>query len=208
MSGTQSNLSSGFSDQGAPVGGHICFIYTDEAERRRVMSKYIETGLSCGEKVVYLADRPKDQIEAEAFLSEMRVSVPANLRPGQFILAEAESAYCPDGTFAPERRIEDWRSMYRQSLAEHFSQVRVTGETSWLRRPHPGQERWFEYEARLNTDLRDCPFTGVICQYDATKMDGEAMYNVLNVHPMMIVRGQIVHNPYFEPPDQFLARMK
>jgi hypothetical protein len=201
-------VSFGFTDQRFPPGGHICYIYTDEAERRQVMARFVESGLSSGEKVVYLVDRPKEEAQAAAYLATLRVTVPDELRPGQFVLAEAESTYCPDGTFRPERMIDTWRSLYQRSLDERFEHVRVTGETSWMRRGHPGLDRWFEYEAILNTATLECPFTGIICQYDANQMDGATLYNVLNVHPMMIVRRQIVRNPYYEPPDRFLARMR
>jgi hypothetical protein len=31
---------------------------------------------------------------------------------------------------------------------------------------------------------------------------------VLSVHPVMIVRGQLVKNPYFVEPDEFLSKLK
>jgi len=32
--------------------------------------------------------------------------------------------------------------------------------------------------------------------------------DVLNVHPMMIVRGQLVNNPYFIDPNEFLKEIE
>ncbi len=32
--------------------------------------------------------------------------------------------------------------------------------------------------------------------------------DVLSVHPMMIVRGQLMQNPYFIDPDEFMQRLK
>ena len=60
-----------------------------------------------------------------------------------------------------------------------------------------------EYEALVNTVLDTHPVTP-ICQYDARRFDGATLLNVLKVHPMMIVQGQIVHNPYYMPPEEFL----
>jgi hypothetical protein len=45
----------------------------------------------------------------------------------------------------------------------------------------------------------------VMCQYDARKFDGSTIYDVINVHPIMIVRGHILRNPFYVPPDQFIA---
>jgi hypothetical protein len=36
-----------------------------------------------------------------------------------------------------------------------------------------------------------------ICQYDTRLFDGETLYRLLTVHPMMIVRGRVVRNPYY-----------
>jgi hypothetical protein len=199
-------ISFGFTQQPCPAGSHICYIYTDEEERRHFMAQFIESGLASGERVAYLADVPKAGEEAQGFLSTLGVNMPAPLRPEQLFMAEAEKTYCPNGLFTPERMLDTWRSFYRQSLDKHFQGVRATGETTWLRKGMPGLERWFEYESRLNLAIKECPFTGIMCQYDANRLDGAALYEVLNVHPLMIVRGQIVHNPYYEPPEQYLAK--
>jgi hypothetical protein len=200
------NVSFGFTEQQLPPGGHICYIYTSEEERRHFMSRFIESGLASGERVAYLADEPRVEEAIPAFLSHLGVHPASPPKPGQIYVAEAEKAYCPDGQFTPERMLNTWRSLYHRSLAEHFQGVRATGETTWLRKGLPGLERWFEYEARLNLAVAECPYTGILCQYDANRLDGAALYEVLSVHPMMIVRGQIVHNPYYEPPEQYLAK--
>ena len=44
------------------------------------------------------------------------------------------------------------------------------------------------------------------CQYDARRFDGATLFDVLNVHPMMIIRGQVVRNPYYVEPEHFLER--
>ena len=41
---------------------------------------------------------------------------------------------------------------------------------------------------------------------DARRFDGATILDVLRVHPMMIVHGQIVRNPYYTRPSEFLAR--
>jgi hypothetical protein len=38
----------------------------------------------------------------------------------------------------------------------------------------------------------------VMCQYDLRLFDGAMMFEVMNVHPVMIVGGQIFHNPFYQ----------
>jgi len=203
----QKDVAFGFTDQHLPRGGHLCYIYTDEEEHARTMAQFVESGLRSGEKVAYFADVSSGD-ELERYIGKLGINLPEHLRPGQLILSEAEKTYCPDGAFLPERMIETWRSMYRQSIDEGFSGVRVTGETGWTCNVHPGLERWFEYESMLNVVINDVPFSSIICQYNANRLGGANLYEVLRVHPLMIVRGQILHNPYYEAPEQYLARLR
>ncbi|MGX2038640.1 MEDS domain-containing protein [Methylocaldum sp. MU1018] len=197
----------GLTDRHLPPGGHLCYIYTDEEEHCRTMAQFVESGLACGEKVAYLADVSSGE-ELERYISGLGVNLPERLPPGQLIVSEAESTYCPDGAFLPERMIETWRSIYCRGIEEGFSGVRATGETGWTCNAHPGLDRWFEYESMLNIVVNDVPFSSIICQYNANRLGGANLYEVLRVHPLMIVRGQVLHNPYYEAPEQYLSRLR
>lgn len=195
-------VSCGFTEQKFPKGMHICYLYNDENERQHTIAQFIQSGLLAGEKVVYLADIPvtSSTDDMDAHLSQLGIIPPCDLKPDQLVLSQAEAAYCPDGTFIPERMIDYWRSFFSQARHESFAGARVTGETSWICKGMPGIERWVEYEAMVNNLVAELPVHGVICQYDTNKIDGAMLFDVLNVHSMMIVAGQVVHNPYFQQP--------
>jgi len=195
-------VSFGFTEQRFPPGMHICYLYSDEDERQHTIAQFIQSGLLAGEKVVYLADIPAapSTDDMDAHLSRLGIIPPCHLKPEQLVLTQAEAAYCPDGSFIPERMIDYWRSFYSQAQHENFAGARVTGETGWISKGMPGIERWVEYEAMINNLVEELPVHGVICQYDTNKIDGATLFDVLNVHPMMIVAGQVVHNPYFSAP--------
>ncbi|MGJ0492074.1 MEDS domain-containing protein [Methylobacter sp.] len=198
------HVSFGFNDQKFPVGLHICYLYNNENERQHTIAEFVQSGLLAGEKVGYLADIPETPSTDEMgkYLSRLGIAPPRKLKPEQLFLARAETSYCPDGTFMPERMIDYWRTFYVQAQHESFAGVRLTGETNWLRKGMPGVERWVEYEAMLNSLVAEFPLHGIICQYDVNKIDGATLFDVLNVHPMMIVAGQVVHNPYFQQPEK------
>jgi hypothetical protein len=42
-----------------------------------------------------------------------------------------------------------------------------------------------------------------MCLYDARLFDGATLFKVLQVHPYMIARGQIVRNPFYVRPEEF-----
>jgi len=195
-------VSFGFTEQKFPAGMHICYLYNNENERQHTIAQFIQSGLLAGEMVGYLADIPAmpSTDEMDTYLSRLGINPCGHLKPEQLALTQAEATYCPDGTFMPERMIDYWRSFYRQAQNGTFKGARATGETSWICKGMPGVERWVEYEAMLNNLMEELPLNGVICQYDVNKIDGATLFDVLNVHPMMIVAGQVVHNPYFQQP--------
>jgi len=63
-----------------------------------------------------------------------------------------------------------------------------------------------DYEARLTLLLAEHPCTAC-CQYDTRRFDGNTIMDVLAVHPMAIIRGQVVKNPFYVEPGIFLQEI-
>ncbi|MBS0368185.1 MAG: MEDS domain-containing protein [Proteobacteria bacterium] len=184
----------GFDPRPFLEGTHMCFIFNDDNERRQVLAKYIQSGLDSDEQVAYFVDTmTPDELRAQ--LRKLGVALPDH-DDRQCILRTAEETYCPDGTFSPDRMLGTLESAWVRSRHDGFKGLRVTGEMNWALRGHPGSELLIEYESRVNQLLRKVPVTA-ICQYDARLFDGETLYRLLKVHPMMIVDGRVVKNPYY-----------
>jgi hypothetical protein len=179
-------------------GTHVCLIYDGEAERREVVAQFIEEGLTGGERVAYFTDVEPDGVCE--WLSEHGVCLPES---DQFSTHRARDVYCPDGHFHPERMYGYWHEFYDDARSKGFAAARATGETSWSREVEGG-ERIVEYEARLNDVLASMPVTA-LCQYDVRRFDGATILDVLRIHPVMLVGGQLVQNPYYQTPEQFFA---
>ena len=173
----------------------MCFIFDDEDERRSVLSKYVQSGLDGNEQVAYFVDTMSPE-ELKHQLLELGVALPEDDAANQCRLLSAAKTYCPDGTFQVERMLATLEQAYEQCCVEGYDGLRVTGEMNWALHGLPGSEHLIEYESRVNQVLRKVPVTA-ICQYDARLFDGETLYRLLQVHPMMIVRGVVVQNPYY-----------
>lgn len=197
------NISLGFMPDLFPQGTHICYIYKDEQERSEVIGKFVESGLIGGELVGYFVDAISPA-EMRDHLSSLGISLPVGEKQEQLSISDAAKTYCCDGCFEPAAMLEKISDFYGRSQKEDYSGARATGEMAWALRGIPGSEKLIEYESRLNLLVERNPIT-LICQYDANRFDGATIYDVLNVHPMMIVRGQVVRNPYYVPPAEFLA---
>jgi len=204
MSATDRLVSLGFTAEPFPAGTHMCYIYNDDQERDALIPRFLDSGLRGHEKVGYFVDAVSPAA-MRTHLLELDVDLPPEMDEREFSISRALDTYCPDGRFVPERMLQTLRSMHRSSIDEGYAGARATGEMTWALRGIPGSERLIEYEALINTVVREYPTTA-ICQYDARRFDGATLFDVLNVHPMMVIRGQVVRNPYYVEPERFLEK--
>jgi hypothetical protein len=197
-----SEINLGFTDKKHPVGTHMCMIFQDEKERRRIIAKFISRGLTDGEAVAYYADVMTRE-EVIEWLRELEIDIPNEIALNNLVIQDTRTAYCSSGKFVPDEMLNRLKSFYIQANGHGYTNVRVSGEMSWALKGVPGSKRLMEYEARVNEVLKTHPITA-ICQYDAARFSGYWILDALKVHPMMIVRGHIIHNPYYMGPDLFL----
>lgn len=199
-------ISLGFTEERVPEGHHLCYIFNDEGERRRVIAKYLESGMLAKEKILYLVDVMTPQ-EMLSCLEELGVDIRTKAK--NFQVTDAGEGYCPTGIFDKDEMLNAVRDLYRSAVEnDGCPGARISGEMSWcLVKGRTEEAEVLEYEARLNDLLTDYPCTAV-CQYDVRRFSGELILDVLSVHPFMIVRGQLVKNPYYVEPGVFLREYR
>jgi hypothetical protein len=163
----------------------------------------LAAGIRQGEAVRYLVDTTAPEL-VRTWLEEIGVDAGEAERSGHFAVGEAEGAYCPGGIFDPEWMIARNKQRYVDSEKGGFAGARTTAEMTWALRGGAGYGRFLEYEALLNAVTAAYPHVGM-CQYDARRFDGATLFDVLQLHPFMVAKGQIVRNPYYTKPEQYLA---
>ena len=193
----------GFTQKKFPAGTHICLIYDSEGERRSIIEKYVAAGVDAGDRVAYFTDSGVE--EALEWLAETGVAAGLDQAKGRVRVSAADLTYCPDGYFDPDAMLDILRTFRCEADGHVYNGARVTGEMTWAQRGIPGSDRLMEYESKLNNVLPECGVTG-ICQYDANRWDGETILNVLRVHPMMVIRGHVLENPYYMTPEEYLRQ--
>lgn len=194
-------ISLGFSKEKFTEGHHILYIYNDDFERKRIMAKFLQQGLLDDEKVLYLVD----DISPEEMKSELKnLGVDVDEKQHDFDITEGHYSRCPNCYFSPDFMLGVVAEYYDDAIKSGYMGARGAGEMSWaLVEGRATVPELINYEARLNTILKDHPLT-TVCQYDARRFDGSLIMDMLSVHPVMIVRGQLVKNPGYVKPDTFL----
>ena len=202
MCQSQEKVNMGFTNEEFPAGTHMCLIYNKEEEREKIISKYLQSGLSSSEMVAYFADDTSKE-EMNEWLSEMGIDIYNPQVSNGFSLHSTSETYSPNGKFEVDEMLTNLKNLYISAKDKNFSAARVTGEISWALKGVPGSENLMEYESKINVLVKKYPVTA-ICQYDANKFDGATILECFKVHPFMIVPGQIVRNPYYLSPEEYL----
>ncbi|MFN3790334.1 MEDS domain-containing protein [Massilia sp.] len=198
MSEERRHICLGFTDERYPEGTHICYLYSDDEERRRILPPFARHALLEHECFNYVADVP-DAAGLPRVMDELGLKQAGSGLPGRIDIATVSEGYFPDGHFDPDAMLARLRAAYEHCLAAGQAGARFAGEMTWALRGIPGAERIIECESRINDLVREAPVT-VMCQYDLRRFDGAMMFDVMSVHPLMIVGGHILRNPFYLHP--------
>jgi hypothetical protein len=194
----------GFTPDPFPEGTHICHLYNDDDLLRRFLHAYITSGITEGELVEHLPDVTTSE-DLERVVAELGIRQFVEQGPGKLVMQPVLEWCCRDGQFDPDRHLEHIGGVYRRSQACGYAGARIAAEMTWALRGMPGSERLVEFEARLNNLVKDVPIT-IHCYYDTRKFDGKTLFEVLNVHPIIVLQGQVMRNPFYVSPEQFFAQ--
>lgn len=193
----------GFAEAQLPAGTHICQIYNDDDERNDSLLRFLQKGLELQERAACFSDEVGEELVDE-FLKGHDISLKEMREKQAFSLEKTSEVYYKNDQFDPERMLGLLTEFYQTAQELGFSGARVIGEMTPEIGHISGGERLLEYESMVSILLRDHPIT-TICQYNAHNFDGATIMDVLKVHPMMVVRGAVVHNPFFIHPEEFLS---
>ncbi|HEV3266816.1 MAG TPA: MEDS domain-containing protein [Acidimicrobiales bacterium] len=193
-------LDLGFTPERLPEGTHACFLFGDEVERRSVIYPFVRAGLRDLEDVFYFADALATEL-LERALDEQTTASLSREELSRLSVASAMDVYYPTGEFVPASTIEQLKQLFELSRSDEARGCRTLGEMAWALRDVPGSDLLVEYESSINSLVDTIPLN-VLCQYDTEQFDGGTIFEILCVHPLMVIRGQIMRNPYYLPTEE------
>lgn len=196
MTEARRHICLGFTEELYPEGTHICYLYNSDEERKRILPLFARHAMLENESFGYLADVPT-HAELPDAIARLGLTQALMGAAAQVEVSTTTKGYYPDGSFNPETMLASLREKYAQARSAGLAGARFAGEMDWALRNVPGTERIIECESRINELVEESPIT-VMCQYDLRKFDGAMMFDVMNVHPIMIVGGHILRNPFYQ----------
>lgn len=181
-------------------GDHIALLFRTAAERRAVLTPFLQHGLARGERVLYIGESPATG-EVLDFLGEDGLDPHFYLERGQLLLRTVAGTFLRSGAFDPAAMAALLCQETEQALADGYAGLRFSAEMTWLLKRPAGSERLLEYEARLSKFLPGSSAL-VLCQYDRRRFSPELLLDVLRTHPLVIVGTELCENSYFLPPEE------
>ena len=181
------------------TGDHLCALYFGDTERDDILLPYLRDGLSRGSKCVVgiSATQPTEVYEeindADGYVASTQLVVRTSQDP---LLAAKD--------FSIQRLIEFWDGTVLSALQDGYPFVRLGAEAAWWMPQVPGMPEFIRYEAELNRYAPRHP-QSILCLYDLTKYGAGLIVDLLRVHPIILLSGLVLENPYYLPPDEFLA---
>lgn len=204
MTHSNAKISLGFTEQEFPPGVHICQIFSDDDERQESLLKFLLSGLQSGERTSCFSEKVTETA-LEDFFGNHGINYNAVKDSGAFTLSGTREVYFQDGRFDPDRILDLLTKYHEDSVDKGYPAARVIGEMTAEIQHMPGGDRLLEYESKVSLLLKKHPVTSV-CQYAARDFDGAMIMDILKVHPLMVVRGSVVHNPFYITPEEFLSQ--
>jgi anti-anti-sigma factor len=175
-------------DVGALVAGqHLCALYQDQDERRRLTAAVIRGALAAGDRVMYVTPGPRDV--ALALLEAGGIDTGRPLRGGQLLVHSFGEIYGDLATTDLARLVATFRLALGQSLAAGFPGLRITGEmgcSPWPAGSLEGLVRWERMVSRMLGEVG----IAAICQYDQRQLDEPAAALIAAEHSGVASNGE------------------
>lgn len=185
---------------------HVCAFFNGPEEEYQVLLPFIKEGITRGEKAFHVVD-PKLREAHLRQLESAGIDAAAVQRSGQLELRNWDQAYLREGHFDQDRMLALLQGVLDEGRQNGFPLTRLVAHMEWALEDRPGVNDIVEYETRLNYFLpryRD----PVICLYDLSRFGADVVMDIMRTHPMVIIGGILLENPFFVPPDQFLRELR
>jgi MEDS: MEthanogen/methylotroph, DcmR Sensory domain len=185
---------------------HICAFFYSEDEEYRVLLPFIKDGLECGHKGVHIInpDQFHDHLQR---LDEAGIdSVPAQQR-GQLEVRSNTEIYLRDGRFDQDLMLEVFEQLASGGTKGGYPLSRIICRMDWAVAGGSHLDDVMEFESRVNS-VWSRHDDAVICTYHIPKVGGDTVIDILRTHPLVIIGGILHENPFFVPPETFLAEFR
>ena len=183
---------------------HVCAFFHSREDEYKILIPFMKEGLDVGDRAVQIiaADRRAEQIRR---LTETGVDALAAEQRSQLVVWSWEDSVLRGGRFDQHAMIAALQEIGADG-EQRSGITRIWANMGWALGDFPGAHDVVEYESRLNYVLPKYDIAAV-CTYDLSQFRASVVMDILRTHPQVIVGKVLRENPFYVPPDEFLAEL-
>ena len=168
-------------------GEHLCALYQDQDDRRRLTAAVVRGGLAAGDRVMYVV--PGAREAALARLEAGGIETGRPLDGGQLLSQSFGEVYGDPATLDLAGLVARFRLALSESVAAGFPGLRLTGEMGGYPWPAESLEQLVRWERMVSRMLGEVGIAA-ICQYDQGRLDEPAAAVIAAEHSGVATSGQ------------------
>jgi hypothetical protein len=185
---------------------HACAFFHSRDEEYELLLPFAKDGYQAGERLFQVVDK-QHRDERRRRLANSGIDVAQAESAGQLEIRAWEEAYLRGNRFDQDAMLELAESVLREGRSKGFPVTRLWANMEWALEDFPGVHDIVEYEARANKFLPQYQ-AFVVCTYDLNKFSAPVVMDIMRTHPQVIIGGILQENPFYVPPDDFLAELR
>lgn len=184
---------------------HACAFFHSRDEEYELLLPFSKAGAEAGERLFQVVDTAHVE-ERRRRLEEGGIDVSETERTGQLEIRPWQDAYLRGRQFDQFAMLELIQEVLKEGRSSGFPMTRLWANMEWALDDLPGVHDIVEYETRLNRILPKYDDV-VVCTYDLSKFSAPVVIDIMRTHPHVIIGGLVQENPFYVPPDEFLAEL-
>jgi hypothetical protein len=184
---------------------HACAFFHSRDEEYELLLPFSKAGAEAGERLFQVVEK-KHLEERRRRLAEVGIDVAEAESSRQLEIRPWENAYLRGNRFDQYAMLELIQEVLTDGRSNGFPMTRLWANMEWALDDLPGVHDIVEYETRLNHFLPKYNDV-VVCTYDLNKFSAPVVMDIIRTHPQVIVGGVLQENPFYVPPDEFLAEL-
>jgi len=185
---------------------HVCAFFRTPEEEYEILLPFIKEGFERGEKALHVLSPEHEDDHLKRLQAEGIDTASARTR-GQLDVLPWRDTYLPDGRFDKHRMLAAIEEMLNACASQGYDRTRLVAHPQWGDRGLPRTTDWVEYEMSLNEMLQQHEDV-VVCTYDREALEPERVVDALRSHPMLLIGGVLLENPFYVPPVELLTRLR
>jgi transcriptional regulator with XRE-family HTH domain len=184
---------------------HVAAFYASDEEKERVMIPFLREGQEAGDCGLLIVDAAQHS-QCVRRLTESGIEIARDQAAGRLMVRNWQEAQLRGGRFEQMRTIEALGGLAETCKLQRARMTRIWANMEWALLDAPGVEDLAEYESRLNEVLPNYDMA-VLCSYDLRRFSAGTVFDILRVHPYVIIAGTLRRNPFYTPTDRFMAEL-